>query len=254
MKIAILAAIDSFEAEIVGTGRRAAFRNAESDVRQFQRWALVSYVRGRDVELTLWEAEAGAVSTAVAQCAISGELTFRSWLPWRSANRHISVNHVAHGSAVGFSRRFGYDRPCLEAVVRRASGEFPFTPRHPSRVGEDMKFNALVVEETRGDGEGEITNFSIPVGREADAALELLALLAAGHEVSLSDDDDEGLEGLHMLKHSPDGLVMRQGGHGWSGTWQPVAREQAVETILSLAPLNRGGNGSACGSFSRARP
>ncbi|WP_431103990.1 hypothetical protein [Roseateles noduli] len=125
MKIAILAAARSFEAQIVdATDRRAMFENTAAGIRQFERWALETYRRNGDVNLFLWDAEPDAPLNAFAQAAVSGGILFRSWRPWRSVNGLVMVDHMAHRSAQATSRRLGYDDVCLAAVVRRANGEF----------------------------------------------------------------------------------------------------------------------------------
>ncbi|MDH0865380.1 hypothetical protein [Mitsuaria sp. GD03876] len=126
MKIAVLASAASFEAEIaVDSGRRASFENSAEGVRLFERWALDGYRRGDDITVVLWDAEVALFATPLVEQLLQGRLTFRSWLPWRSANGVVSVDHVGHSTATEYSRRFGYEALCLDAVVRRAKGEFP---------------------------------------------------------------------------------------------------------------------------------
>ena len=91
---------------------------------------------------------------------------------------------------------------------------------NPFYIGDDMNLCTLSVEETRGVGNARVSCFAIPIGREADAARELLELADSGHEISLMNGCDEGGEGLNILKGSATGLVMKQAGHGWTGAWE----------------------------------
>jgi hypothetical protein len=126
MRIATLVSTGSFEAAIVGKPTvTATFKNSQAGVARFQSWALRHYRRARDIEIHLWEAEAGVAATPFPQRAVTGKVSFRSLCFWRSASGLVSVDYVGHSSALELCRRFGYEAVQLEAVLRRASGEFP---------------------------------------------------------------------------------------------------------------------------------
>jgi hypothetical protein len=126
MRIAAIVSTDSFEAAIVGKATVAAiFKNSQEGVKRFQSWTLCHYRRWRDIEIHLWESELGVGATLFPEQAVAGKVLFRSPFPWRSASGLVSVDYVGHSSAVVLCRRFGYETVQLEAVLRRARGEFP---------------------------------------------------------------------------------------------------------------------------------
>jgi hypothetical protein len=118
-----------------------------------------------------------------------------------------------------------------------------------------MTFSGLSVE-SHGKGGGRVvTHFAIPVGKEAASGQDVLACLAAGFEVCLRNDLDEGGEGCTLFKRSASGLLTKVAGHGWgwSSEWKPIDEAGVLAAVARLADLNRGGHWSAQGSLSRVR-
>ena len=112
-----------------------------------------------------------------------------------------------------------------------------------------MRFEALALEGEQ-EAAGRIS-FAIPLGREADAARELLACLAAGFEVCLRNDLDEGHEGTTFFRRTAAGLSTKVGGHGWQGDWRPIDDAGFVAAVAGLAAHNRGGQWSTRGTLVR---
>ena len=96
---------------------------------------------------------------------------------------------------------------------------------------------------------GRYTPFGIPIGREGDAATELIGLLKDGFEVSLSNDGDEGGEGCTTIRHHAGGFQTKVGGHGWQGNWTATSEVDIRSIVVGLAPLNRGPHWQCCGSI-----
>lgn len=115
-----------------------------------------------------------------------------------------------------------------------------------------MTFDGLLVEGSRDAGSCLLNYFAIPPGQESVAGRELLACLAEGAEVSLSNDLDEGGEGCSCFRRLPSGLVMKIGGHGWQSDWKPIDEAGFLAAVAELAGHNRGGP-SAHGSISQAK-
>jgi hypothetical protein len=116
-----------------------------------------------------------------------------------------------------------------------------------------MTFVGLSLEDSRDAGGHVITYFAIPAGRESAAAGDLLGCLAAGWEVCLRNDLDEGGEGCTFFRRSPSGLVTMTSGHGWQGEWRPLDEAGVLAAVVELAGLNRGGHWSTRGSISRSK-
>ena len=115
-----------------------------------------------------------------------------------------------------------------------------------------MAFSGLSVEGDNNDYEEEIY-FAIPAGKEAAAGRDLVACIAAGFEVSLRNDLDEGSEGCTFFKQSSAGILTMIGGHGWSGEWKPTDEAGVLSAVDQLADFNRGGHWGTRGSLSRVR-
>jgi hypothetical protein len=105
-----------------------------------------------------------------------------------------------------------------------------------------MEFTGLTLEDERDTGGSLTTHFAVPPGRESEAAHDLLACLAAGAEIKLRNDLDEGGEGITFFRRTPAGLSSKVGGHGWQGQWQPIDEAEFVAAVMELAPHNRGGS------------
>lgn len=111
-----------------------------------------------------------------------------------------------------------------------------------------MRYKALALEGKQDVG-GRTTHFSIPAGREAEAARDLLNCLAVGLEVCLSNDLDEGHEGVTFFRRTDEGLSTKVGGHGWQGDWWPIEEAGFIAVVAELAPHNRGGHWSTQGQL-----
>lgn len=119
-------------------------------------------------------------------------------------------------------------------------------------MDDELKFSGLSIEEQRNTGGGRlVTYFGVPAGNENLAITDILSCLAKGFVVKLSNDLDEGLEGLTMLRMTPSGFEMMIGGHGWSSKWKQTDEAEIVKIVKDLAPLNRGGHSNAQGSLSK---
>jgi hypothetical protein len=111
----------------------------------------------------------------------------------------------------------------------------------------------LTIEGSRDAGGHFITYFAIPAGRESAAGHDLLACLADGAEVCLSNDLDEGREGCTLFCRSAMGLVTKVAGHGWQSEWKPTDEAGVLSAVAELADLNRGGHWRTQGSIIRSK-
>ena len=73
-----------------------------------------------------------------------------------------------------------------------------------------MNSPGLLILGDRDDGCNLVTDFSIPVGREAAAGHDLLTFLADGCEICLKNDLDEGGEGCTFFRKSSSGVDLHR--------------------------------------------
>lgn len=119
-------------------------------------------------------------------------------------------------------------------------------------LSETLAFNALALEGAASLNDFGRVHFAIREGKEAASAMELLACLKAGLELSLRNDLDEGGEGCTLFRMTREGLISKVGGHGWSGDWKAVDEDLFPAMVEALAPHNRGGHWSTLGCISRS--
>lgn len=115
-----------------------------------------------------------------------------------------------------------------------------------------MEFLGLSINEalTEEDKNGKIY-FGIPADKQYLAMTDILSCLAKGFEVNLSNDLDEGSEGLTMLRMTSSVYEIRIGGHGWSSAWKLIDEAGIMEVVNNLAHLNRGSHWGNCGSLKK---
>ena len=98
-----------------------------------------------------------------------------------------------------------------------------------------MELPGLVLGGDHDTGGYIVTTFAIAPGREEQAGRDVLACLAAGLEVALPNDLDEGGEGSTSFRRTGAGLVRRIGGHGWQSGWRPVSESDVLAAVAELA-------------------
>ena len=91
------------------------------------------------------------------------------------------------------------------------------------------------------------TEFSFVSGKEVEATDHLLSLLDGTYELSLANDQDEEGEGRTSVKYQNNEFLFRNGGHGWSGDWSRISKENLRLMIIELAPHNDGSHWSLVG-------
>jgi hypothetical protein len=115
-------------------------------------------------------------------------------------------------------------------------------PCHKRVEGARMELPGLVLGGDRDTGGSIITGFAIAPGRETQAGRDVLACLAAGMEVTLPNDLDEGGEGSTSFRRAEVGFVKQVGGHGWQSGWRPATEADVLAAVVELAarPDSRG--------------
>src|SRR5262249_58398314 len=105
-----------------------------------------------------------------------------------------------------------------------------------------MTLRGLSLGDERDTGGCIVTPFGVVPGRERQAGRDVLACLAGGLEVSLSNDLDEGGEGSTSFCRTRSGLARQVGGHGWQSGWEPATEADVLAAVAALAarPGRRG--------------
>jgi len=89
--------------------------------------------------------------------------------------------------------------------------------------------------------------FSIITGKELAAADYLLTIVDGTCTLSLVNDDDEEGEGTTVVSFEDGSYRIQNTGHGWTGEWITISKQDLKALIVKLAPHNDGSHWSLVG-------
>ena len=93
------------------------------------------------------------------------------------------------------------------------------------------------------------TEFGTIKGQESEAINYLIKQLSSGKEITLNNENDAEGEGYSIFRVQDKTFEFREGGHGWSGEWTKIEREELIKKLHKLVLLNDGSHWSKTGKI-----